>query len=189
MSSLEDATQKRIANLPETTGKSLAEWRKVVKASGLEKHGEIVKNLKSEHGLTHGHANFIALQVLKPEESASETSAEDPSAELYSGAKEGLRPIHDALMKIVQGFGDDVEVAAKKGYESLRRKKQFALIQPSTATRVDVGLILKGTEPTERLERSGSFNAMVTHRVRLEKKSDIDAELKRWLKQAYDAAG
>jgi len=188
MASLEEAAQKRIANLPETTGKSLDQWRKVIAKSGLEKHGEIVKHLKSEHGLTHGHANFIALQVRKPE-ADTKAATDDPAAELYSGAKAELRPIHDALMKVVNGFGDDIEVAPKKGYVSLRRKKQFGLIQPSTADRVDVGLILKGAEPTERLERSGSFNAMVTHRVRLEKKGDVDAELKRWLKEAYEAAG
>ena len=42
---------------------------------------------------------------------------------------------------------------------------------------------------TERLEASGSFNSMVSHRVRLEKKSQVDAALKKWMKAAYDAAG
>jgi len=71
---------------------------------------------------------------------------------------------------------------------SVRRSKQFALIQPSTATRVDVGLILKKTPALGRLEESGSFNAMFTHRVRLASPADVDAELIAWLRQAYDAA-
>jgi len=50
----------------------------------------------------------------------------------------------------------------KKGYLSIRRSKQFAIIQPSTATRVDVGIQLKGVEPTGRLEPSGGFNAMLS---------------------------
>lgn len=71
---------------------------------------------------------------------------------------------------------------------SLRRSKQFGLIQPSTATRVDVGLNLKGTAPKGRLEASGSFNSMCTHRVRLEAAKDVDAELIGWLRKAYDNA-
>ena len=100
------------------------------------------------------------------------------------------RPDVDAIyMKAVQGFGADLEVAPKKGYVSLRRKKQFALVQPSTKTRLDLGINLKGKPPAGRLEASGSFNAMVSHRVRLESAKDVDAEVVGWLKEAFDAAG
>jgi hypothetical protein len=92
------------------------------------------------------------------------------------------------VLKVVKSFGSDVEVAPKKNNVSIRRRKQFALLQPSTADRLDVGLILKGLKPTARLEASGSFNAMFTHRVRVSSKADIDAELKGWLKQAYSEA-
>ena len=106
----------------------------------------------------------------------------------YAGAKAGLRPIYDAVLTAIQKFGKDIEVSPKKAYVSLRRNKQFAIIQPSTATRIDVGINLKGTAPTERLEASGSFNAMVTHRVRVEKPNDVDGQLLSWLKKAYEAA-
>jgi len=106
----------------------------------------------------------------------------------YEGTKAGLRPIYDAIIKVVSGFGNDVEIAPKKAYVSLRRNKQFALVQPSTKTRVDVGINLKGQPPTARLEESGSFNAMVSHRVRVTKKGEVDAELESWLKKAYEAA-
>ena len=71
---------------------------------------------------------------------------------------------------------------------SLRRKKQFGLVQPSTADRLDVGINLKGVAPQGRLEASGSFNAMVSHRVRVAKAADIDGELIGWLRAAYDQA-
>ena len=71
---------------------------------------------------------------------------------------------------------------------SIRRRKQFALFQPSTRTRLDVGLILKNRSAEGRLESSGSFNAMFTHRVKLSSVADIDAELGAWLKEAYDEA-
>jgi Domain of unknown function (DUF5655) len=92
------------------------------------------------------------------------------------------------LIACVKSLGPDVEIAPKKTYVSLRRSKQFALVQPSTATRVDLGLNLKGVAPSGRLEASGSFNAMCTHRIRIEGPTDIDADVRRWLKQAYDAA-
>lgn len=180
----EEIAQSMIDNLPEKTGKSLAQWLKALAGTALTKHGEIVKHLKSGHGVTHGYANLIAHHHLA---AGSTVADEDPVAAQYSGPKAGLRPIYDALIKAIETFGPDVEIAPKKAYVSLRRKKQFALIQPSTKDRVDVGINLKGAPPGPRLEASGSFNAMVSHRVRLGKKGDVDAELKRWLKQAYDA--
>ncbi len=71
---------------------------------------------------------------------------------------------------------------------SLRRSKQFALLQPTTATRLDVGITLKGVAPQGRLEASGSFNAMVSHRVRVEKPGDVDKQLLAWLRRAYELA-
>jgi len=172
------------ANLKEKTGKDLEAWLKIVKASGLEKHGAIVKLLKTEHGMTHGFANLVAHEA----RSAGSPAGDDPVAAQYAGAKADLRPIYDALADAVRGFGDDVEFAPKKAYVSLRRSKQFALVQPSTKTRVDVGIQLRGVEPSGRLEASGSFNAMVSHRVRLADPADVDAELLGWLRRAYDAA-
>ena len=106
----------------------------------------------------------------------------------YKG-KENLRPFYDKLIKEIKGFGKDVEVAPKKAYVSLRRKKQFALIQPSTKSRLDVGINLKGMNPEGRLEASGSFNAMCSHRVRITEGSQANKELVGWLKKAYDEAG
>ncbi|MCW8846296.1 MAG: DUF5655 domain-containing protein, partial [Gammaproteobacteria bacterium] len=106
----------------------------------------------------------------------------------YQGAKAELRPIYDAIIKAVNAFGKDVDIAPKKTYVSLRRNKQFALVQPSTRDRIDVGINLKGETPTARLEASGSFNAMVSHRVRVQSKKDVDSELKAWLKKAYEGS-
>jgi hypothetical protein len=157
-----------------------------VRGSGLAKHGEIVKMLKSDHGLGHGYANLVAHKALKSD--AGSAQEDDLIAAMYAGEKAALRPIHDRILGEVSAFGGDVEIAPKKGYVSLRRSKQFALVQPSTKTRVDVGLVLKGEPPAGRLEKSGSFNAMVTHRVRIAAADDVDAELLAWLRRAYDEA-
>lgn len=186
--SAEAALKSMIDNLAAKTGKPLTEWVKVVKKSGLVKHGEIVAMLKRDHGITHGYANLVAHQALGSDAQSVAKDGVDLVTEQYAGPKAALRPIYDLLAKKVQAFGKDVELAPKKAYVSLRRSKQFGLVQPSTATRVDVGLNLKGVPPKGRLEASGSFNAMCTHRVRLESPKDVDAELLGWLKQAYDNA-
>lgn len=180
----EEMTATMIANMPEKTGKSLEQWLAIARASKLEKHGEVVRLLKAEHGLGHGYANLVA-HSLKP---GTPDEGDDPIEQMYAGTKAGLRPIHVALMRHVLAFGPGVEVSPKKGYVSLRRSKQFAIVQPSTKTRLDVGINLKGRPTTERLEASGSFNAMVSHRVRVESLEQVDAELIAWLREAYERA-
>jgi predicted transport protein len=182
---VEAAAQTMIENLEKNTGKSLDEWVKIARASGFEKHGQIVKYLKSEHGFTHGYANLVSIKAR--ETAASPQTADDLVDNQYSG-KEELRPIYDALIDAVNQFGDDVVIAPKKTYVSLRRSKQFGLVQPSTKTRVDVGLNLSDVAADGRLEKSGSFNSMVSHRVRLSSANEVNDELIGWLRQAYDQA-
>jgi hypothetical protein len=180
------AAAAMIQKLEASTGKTIADWIQLVRQSSLAKHGEIVAMLKSAHGVTHGYANLIAHQALQSD--ASFSDAADLIHAQYAGEKAALRPIYDSLIAAINGFGNDVGIAPKKGYVSVRRSKQFAIIQPSTKTRVDVGIQLKGIAPTGRLEASGSFNAMVSHRVRVESAGQVDAELIQWLRQAYGAA-
>ena len=185
MASVDDAVQTMIRNLEERTGRSLDQWVKTARATKVPKHRELLNLLKTEHGLTHGYANLVALKALAGDD---EPNQGDLIETQYGGAKTALRPVYDELIAAMKKFGDDVEISPKKAYVSVRRKKQFAIIQPSTASRIDVGLNLKGTKATDRLEPSGSFNAMVSHRVRIATKKDIDKELIAWLRQAYDAS-
>jgi hypothetical protein len=184
VASVQDAIASMVRNIEEKTGKSVAGWVSLARNSGFSKHGEILAWLKSEHGLGHGYANFVAKEALKPD-GAGEQDLVDAQ---FSGAKSALRPLYEQLLNVMFALGPDVEIAPKKNNVSIRRGKQFALIQPTTATRLDLGLILKGTEPKGRLEASGSFNAMFTHRVRIGSADDIDKDLKKWLRAAYDAA-
>ena len=135
---------------------------------------------------SYGYANLVALKAM--ESDAGSSSGDDLVAAQYAGPKAALKPVYDALLAAVEKFGPDVEASPKKGYVSMRRKKQFAIFQPSTASRMDVGINLKGETPSARLEASGSFNSMVSHRVRLSRKEEVDKELIGWLKKAYDAS-
>ena len=174
------ALQTMINNLPEKTGKSLDEWLKITRSSGLEKHGELMKLLKGDHGVTHGFANLIAAKTLANDEEVDLVEAQ------YAGPKAGLRPLHDIIVKFAKSLGSDVEIAPKKTSVSLRRKKQFALITPATKIRIDLGLALKGDEAKGRLE---TYNAMCSHRVRLESADDFDKEVKDWIELAYSRSG
>lgn len=184
---MDAATATMIRNLEEKSGKTLAQWVALVKGMGPKKHGEVVAALKGTHGLGHGYANLVA-HAAKGAVGDDAPPAEDLVGAQYAGEKAALRPLYDALIAAAQTFGDDVEIAPKKTYVSLRRSKQFALLQPSTKTRLDVGLNLKGETPSGRLEASGSFNSMCTHRVRVESGADVDAALIGWMKAAYDRA-
>jgi predicted transport protein len=179
---MDKALQTMIANMPEKTGKTLEEWTKILKAKNFPKHGEAVSFLKNEYRVTHGFANTIV---------ALSKGNQDSPAELvtnqYKG-KETLKPIYDKLIAKISKFGSDITKTPKKTSVSMIRKRQFALIKPATKTRIDLGLKLKGTPTTNRLENSGPFGTMCTHRVRLTNVADIDSELIDWLKEAYSMA-
>ena len=186
MASVEDAIASFERNIEAQTGRSVTAWAALAREQALAKHGQIVSWLKSEQGLSHGYANHIAKCAT---EAAGPRSEDDPVAHLFNGGKEGLRALYDRLADAAMALGPDVEIAPKKANVSVRRKKQFALLQPTTRTRLDLGLILKGRPSEGRLEPSGSFNAMFTHRVKLAGLDDIDQEVVGWLKAAYDGAG
>jgi Domain of unknown function (DUF5655)/Domain of unknown function (DUF4287) len=181
MASPEEMAASMIANMPEKTGKSLEAWLGITRQSGLEKHGQIVKLLKTEHGMTHGFANLVAHHTLKGDANVDLVAAQ------YSGNKAALKPIHDALVKLAREFGSDVEIAPKKTCVSLRRNKQFAVITPATKTRIDLGINLKGHPGSARMkaEKPGS---MCTHKIGITGADQIDDELIGWLRSAYDKA-
>lgn len=168
------------------TGKDLGAWVALARGTGIDKHKALVDHLKESKGLTHGYANTIALRAFA---SDAGSIGDDALMEaMFAGPKAGLRPIYDRILAIVESFGGDIELAPKKGYVSLRRSKQFALAQPSTKDRFDLGINLKGEEPSGRLEASGSWNAMVSHRVRIASVDEVDGEVEAWLRTAYDRA-
>lgn len=173
--------------LLEKTGKPLDHWVKIVKKTKLEKHGEMIKFLKTEHGFTHGFANFVAHAARKS--AAVFQEDDDLLTTQYSKGKEHFLPIYEKLVKEIKKFGKDIEFIPKKANVSVKRKYQFVLIQPSTKTRMDIGLKLKGKDTGERLEGSGPFGAMCTHRVQVTDIKDIDKKLLGWIKEAYEKAG
>jgi len=185
--SIDKAYATQIANIEKTTGKKLDEWIAIVNKSGFEKHGELVNFLKDKHGFTHGNANMVVHYAKQSHAGAVENS-DDLISNQYKD-KEELKKWYDKIMTEVSKFGADVDISPKKAYVSLRRKKQFAIIQPSTKTRLDVGLNIKGAAPSGNVEAAGSWNAMCTHRIKLEDEKAVNKDLVAWIKKAYDQAG
>lgn len=175
---MDKALQTMINNMPKKTGKSLSQWKTLLKTKSFTKHSEALNYLKKEHNVTHGFANTIVAL------SKEEKTPQDLVKNQYKG-KEHLFPIYENLISIFKGFGEDVKITPKKTEVSLERKRKFVVIKPATKTRIDLGLKLKGKPITERLEKSGPFGTMCTHRVRLTDVTQIDAQLKAWLKEAY----
>lgn len=174
------ALQTMIDNMPEKTGKSLEDWKAVLKEKSFAKHSEAVSYLKSEHNVTHGFANTIVTL------SKEDNKAPNDLVETQYMGKENLIPIYDALVDFVKTLGSDVTITPKKGSVSVIRNKQFVLIKPATKTRIDLGFKLKGKPTTTRLENSGPFGTMCTHRVKLSNETDVDDELKKWIREAYE---
>ena len=189
MSSLDKAFQTQLDNIQKKTGKSLDELTAIIEKSGLTKHGEIRDYLKRELGLGHGDANALVHAVFQ---SDGQRAAEGKSAaavldEIYTGAKAGMRPIHEALMQQIVKFGE-FEIVPKKGYVSLRRKKQFAMIGPKTNTRFEVGINAKDLERDARLLEQPK-GSMCNYVVNVTNTQEVDSELIAWIKSAYEGAG
>jgi predicted transport protein len=178
--------QAYLDNIKAKTGKTPDDFRKLAQQKGLTKHGDIIKWLKEDFELGHGHANAIAAVLLKSE--SFKASKDDKVAKLFTGKKEVWHKTYDTLMDKVNTFGDDISIAPTESYISLlKNKKKFAILQPSSE-RLDIGIKLKGTNAGGRLEPAGSWNTMVTHRVKISDAKELDKEVLTWLKQAYDKA-
>jgi len=168
------------------TGKTPDDFRALAAENSLVKSGEIVAWLKADYDLGHGHASAIASVIVHADK--RNASPEDLVAGLFAGKKAKWRTAYDALAAEIAKFGTDVEMAPNLSYVNVRRgAKKFAIVQPSSAERLDIGIKLKGVAPGGRLEAAGSWNDMVSHRVRIADPTQIDAEVLAWLRQAYDA--
>lgn len=184
---MDPATQTMIDNLHKNTGKSLEEWIQLVQQQKLQKHGEILKFLKGDHGFTHGFANLVAHKALKSDAGSAENT-DDLIKNQYKG-KEHFWPLFEKLKEGIESLGPDIEFAPKNAYVSIKRKKQFAMLVPATKTRFEIGVNLKGQAPEGILEAETKANAMCSHKIVINHEEQLSPEVLDWLKKAYQAAG
>jgi hypothetical protein len=148
--------------------------------------------VNAEYGLGRGHAMAI-FSILEERLNGPRPEKEQRIEKQFAGGRAVWQVTYDELMATVMKFGDDVSVAPTDTYISiLRGSKKFAIVA-TTATRMDVGLKLKGEPATTRLAPAGTWNTMVTHRVQIPVTeivdgATVDPELAAWLREAYDRA-
>lgn len=183
MSSLDQALATQIRNIEAKTGLSLAALQQAVAATGLARHGEKRSWLMEHHGLGHGDANTVVTLASQ----AQAPAAADPLDAIYTGAKAPLRALHEHITAIVDAFGAH-EKAPKKATVSLRRKKQFALLGPATKDQIEIGINHKDLPPHPRLKLMPP-GGMCQYTVRVSSAAEVDADVQRWLRAAYDTAG
>jgi hypothetical protein len=183
---VDKALATQLANIEKRSGKSLAELAAIIAKSGLTKHGELVAMLKADLGLGHGDANTVVHKVKQAATPAPAANA-DPLDAIYSGASAPLRAIHERLMADIHTFGT-FEIAPKKSYVSLRRKKQFAMLGPGTKTMLEVGLNAKREELGAGFSKQPP-GGMCQFKRRIAGVSEIDAALIAAIRMAYDEAG
>jgi uncharacterized protein DUF5655/uncharacterized protein DUF4287 len=176
--------QSVMAGMKEKTGRTIEEWMEFIESEGPADQKERREWLKSRHGLGTNYAGWLAgLSVGKDD-------IGDPATylKMFSGAKEALRPIYDEMLGIGKSLGKDVRVCPCKTMVPLYRKHVFANITPTTRTRVDLGLALRDMKTPKRLIDTGGFakKDRITRRIELASVADIDDDVKRWLKTAYD---
>lgn len=189
MSTLDQAVQTQLDNIQKKTGKTLAELSAIAAKSGLTKHGELRDMFKEKLGLGHGDANSLVHAILKSDGTRAAEGKDGDAVldEIYSGAKAGFRPIHEKLMKEIHKFGE-FEIVPKKGYVSLRRKKQFAMIGPKTNTRFEVGINAKDLKKNARLLEQPK-GSMCNYIVNVSAAPEVDSELIAWIRSAFEGAG
>ncbi|NTW25573.1 MAG: DUF4287 domain-containing protein [Lentimicrobium sp.] len=183
---MDPAEKTMIDNLSKNTGKTLEQWIGIVDAKNLARHGEIIQFLKDDHGFSHGFANLVAHKARKSD--AGSATDQNSLIDLQYKGKEHFKPLYDKLMQHITTFGTDVEIAPKNAYVSLKRKKQFAILQPATKTRFEIGLNIKGQQPEGKLEVITTPNSMCSHKINLTDENDLTADVINWLKAAYDKA-
>jgi hypothetical protein len=187
-------TQNWVATLKEKTGRSLEEWLAFVKKAGPKTGKERREWLKNEHGLGMNSAWWITERA-----EGKGTEADDPEEylkaaekyvdEMFSGGKAGLRPIYDALLRVCLGVAKDVKACPCQTIVPIYRHHVFAQIKPTTRTRIDMGFALGARKPEGRLIDTGGYakKDRITHRIPISSISDIDDEVKRWVRVAYEA--
>jgi hypothetical protein len=191
-------TQRWVSTLKERTGRSLDEWLALVENSGPKTAAGRREWLKREYKLGTNSASWIAERAAEKaigpgghsdDPEAYLRAAEQYVDKMYSGPKAALRPMYEKLLTLGLALGRDAKACPCSTMVPLYRRHVFAQIKPTTQTRIDMGFALGALKAEGRLIETGGFakKDRITHRIPISSPSDIDTEVKRWLRVAYEA--
>jgi hypothetical protein len=179
--------QAYLDTIKTNTGKGPDDFK--AQAKGLVgpdvKAGPVLAWLKEDYGLGRGHG--MAIYSILKSVGAPKVSGQDRLDGLFGGAKAHWRGTLDRLLAQLAEAGAVVELSPAASYVGLLRdRRKFAIVSPA-AGHLYIGLKRAGAPVTPRFLAAGSWNAMVSHRVRLASDAELDQELLDWLVAAYEA--
>jgi hypothetical protein len=174
------------AQLERQTGETVAQWNAKIKAEASPKDEPQLRAWLAERGVTGYPAMYLVYETF----GYPDYLQKDPDTlidEQYADRPQ-IRPIFERLVEVLPTVGT-VELQARKTYVALLSpKRTFASIQPTTKTRIDIGLRLDGVHPEGRLEVAKSIGqSSMTHKIALSSPADVDDEAVGWLRRAYEA--
>jgi hypothetical protein len=187
--------EKWVSELKAKTGRSLEEWIAFAKKEGPKEDKKRREWLKSKRKMGTNSAAWISERVdgKGGEEDSPEAYLKIAIVyveEQYAGPKEKLRPIYDELLTLGKSLGSDVKACPCKTIVPLYREHVFAQVKPTTNSRIDLGFALthyKGRFPKRLIDTGGlAKKDRITHRMGITAVGQIDDEVKKWLKTAYD---
>lgn len=172
-----------LGNLEARTGKTLAEWMAIVEAEGPATRAERIKWLKQAYGLGQNTA-MVILGKMDGTADAYEDAAGLVDGQ-YAGPKAALRPLYETLAAMGQALGADVTLKPCRTYVSLVRRSQFAVIQATTRTRIDLGLSLRGVDCDLTPAKNLGGGDAITHRIPITAAADVTPAVREWFAKAY----
>ena len=184
-----------IATLKEKSGRTLDEWVALVRKKGPKETKARRDWLRKEHGLGTNSCAWIVDRAegrgIDEDPDAYLRQAEGFVEAMFSGPRAHLRPIYDALYDLARFLDADVRICPGKTIVPIYRNHVVAQIKPTTRTRVDFGLALKDTPAKGRLIDTGgrAKGDRITHRFEITSVDEIDDEVKRWLRKAWEMDG
>lgn len=184
--SWQEMREREIRWLIERTGDGLEVWNSRVRETGISDESAL-RGWLTERGVTGYPAMLLVMERFGYPDYLQATAEELIDGQYAD--RLALRPILDTILDLLPSLGD-VEVQARKTYVALiTPKRTFAAVQPTTKKRVDLGVRLNVDHaPSGRLERAANFGqSSVTHKIGLASAAEIDEEVARWLRKAYDA--
>ena len=184
------ATATQLRNIEAAMGLTMAELAAAVASHGIDGHARTVR-------VPQGRVRPLARERERRRAEGPRLLAVGGPATAdtlldaqYAGPKAALRPeierLRTVALDLVPSFSD-VEVVVQNTGVAFRRRRQFGVAQAASAKRIQLGINLDATPDDPRVQATPG--AMCSHRIDLPDLDSVDADVTRWLTEAYERAG
>ena len=166
--------------LEKQTNEGLNIWKQRISEAKISSEAEL-RTWLSVQGVTGYAQSLLVMERFGYPDFMLATA--DELIEKQYADRPHLRPIYDAIISLATGCGE-VVIQARRTYVSLvAPRRTFARVQPRRL-QVDLGLRLERCREGGRLEASRIHHTMRVQ-IALNRREDVDDEVRQWLRQAY----